>query len=318
MRPGALKAPSVLHSSTGSRGMNSPVNDIRSGPTFSEKIDNHEWSQLGRQRYVREYIAPLKPVVIRGALEHWPARRKWTFDFLKDHYGNLPFEIDGRHLSMAQLIAEVGASTPEAPAPYLHNYSVKHLPEALQADVAPMPSCTGPNWLDHPLITTRASLTFTELYIGGRGARFPVLHYDGLHTHAFLMQIQGVKEYIGFAPNQTPYMYSRSGPDQPNISEINDVENWDTNRFALFGNAQGIRFTLHPGETLFMPSGWWHTARILSPSITISINGANAANWSDFRKDFCRYYMTGRKLPPWAFNAYLFSVGKWLTLFSWL
>lgn len=294
--------------------MNSPVNDVRNGPTFLEKIDRHEWSQLGRQRYVREYIDPLKPVVITGALEHWPARSKWTLDFFLDHYGNLPLEVDGRHLSMAQLIAEVGTSTPHAPAPYLRNYPVKHLPGTLQADIAPMPSCTGPNWLDHPLMTARASLTFLELYIGGEGARFPVLHYDGLHTHAFLMQIQGVKEYVGFAPDQTPYMYSRSG--DVNVSEINDIENWDTNRFALFGNAKGIRFTLHPGETLFMPSGWWHTARILSPSITISINGANAANWSDFRKDFCRYNTAGRKLPPWFYNAYLLFVGKWLALFA--
>jgi hypothetical protein len=293
--------------------MNSTVNDVRNGPTFSEKIDRHEWSRLGRRRYVREYVDPLKPVIITGALEHWPARSKWTLDFFHD-YGNLILEIDGRHLSMAQLIAEVRSSTPQAPAPYLRNYEVKHLPEALQADIAPMPSCTGPNWLEHPLITSRASLTFIELYIGGEGAKFPVLHYDGLHTHAFLMQIQGVKEYIGFAPDQTPYMYSRSGPGQPNISEINDIENWDTNRFALFGKAKGIRFTLHPGETLFVPSGWWHTARILSPSITISINGANAANWSDFRKDFCRYYVAGRKLPPWFYNAYLLLVGKWLAL----
>jgi len=294
--------------------MNSTVNDVRNGPTFSEKIDRHEWSRLGCRRYVREYVDPLKPVIITGALEHWPARSKWTLDFFQDHYGNLTLEIDGRHLSMAQLIAEVRSSTPQAPAPYLRNYEVKHLPEALQADIAPMPSCTGPNWLEHPLITSRASLTFIELYVGGEGAKFPVLHYDGLHTHAFLMQIQGVKEYIGFAPDQTPYMYSRSGPGQPNISQINDIENWDTNRFALFGKAKGIRFTLHPGETLLVPSGWWHTARILSPSITISINGANAANWSDFRKDFCRYYVAGRKLPPWFYNAYLLLVGKWLAL----
>jgi hypothetical protein len=73
-----------------------------------------------------------------------------------------------------------------------------------------------------------------------------------------------------------------------------------------------------------MPSGWWHTARILSPSITISINGANAVSWPDFRKDFCRYYTSGRKLPPQFFNVYLLFVGnvyllfvgEWLSLFA--
>lgn len=303
--------------------MSNQAGNVRNGPIFSQEIDRHEWSQLGCERYVREYINPLKPVIITGALDHWPARDKWTFEFFRDRYGDLPLEIDGRELSMARLIDEVVASTPEAPAPYLRNHLVTNLPTTLQADIAPMPSCTRPNWLEHPLMSARAPMTYTELYIGGKGARFPVLHYDGLHTHAFLMQIQGVKEYIGFAPDQTPYLYVRGDQEkasasqtreQPNISEINDIENWDTNRFSEFGNAKGVRFTLHPGETLFMPSGWWHTARILSPSITVSINGVNAANWSDFRKDFSRYYMAGRKLPIWTVNAYLLFVGKWLDL----
>jgi histone arginine demethylase JMJD6 len=305
--------------------MNNSLDNVRDGPTFSADIDRHEWSQLGRKRYVREYVDPLTPVIITGALEHWAATRKWTFELFRAQYGDLPLEIDGRKLSMAQLIEEVIASTPDAPAPYLRNHLVKNLPKALQADIAPMPACTRPNWLEHPLISAHTSLTYVELYIGGRGARFPVLHYDGLHTHAFLMQIQGVKEYVGFAPDQTPYMYirGRAGEpgvspisEQPNVSEINDIENWDASRFALFGKAKGVRFTLHPGETLFMPAGWWHTARILSPSITISINGANAANWSDFRKDFCRYYLAGRKLPAPLANAYFLLVGKWLGLFA--
>jgi hypothetical protein len=294
--------------------MNSPINGIRNGPVFSDQIDRHEWSQLGSERYVREYVDPLRPVVITGALDHWPARHKWTFDFFQDSFGDLPLEIDSRKLTMAQLITEVRASTPRTPAPYLRNYPVKSLPAALQADIGPMPSCTRPNWLDHPLLTTRASLTFPELYIGGEGAKFPVLHYDGLHTHAFLMQLQGIKEYIAFAPDQAPYMYTRAS--DANVSEIADIENWDSGRFPLFSNANGIRFTLHPGETLFIPSGWWHTARILTPSITVSINGANAANWSNFRKDFCRDYAPARKLPPSLYNAYLLFVGKWLELFA--
>lgn len=296
--------------------MDFPVEDISDTPMFSDKIDRMEWSELSPERYQRDYVLPLKPVIITGGLDHWAARDKWTFDYFQNQHGDMPLEIEGRRLSMAELIAEVRTSSPQSPAPYLHNYPVKNLPKELQDDIEPMPACTAPNWLDHPLITVRAPyLTYKELYIGGQGAKFPVMHYDGLHTHAFLMQIQGVKEYIGFAPDQGKYLYVRNGGNgQPNLSDVNDVDKYDPARFPEFRNAKGIRFKLHPGETLFMPSGWWHTARILSPSITVSINGANAANWGNFRRDFCRYNMPGRKFLPWALNGYLMFVGNWLSM----
>jgi hypothetical protein len=129
-------------------------------------------------------------------------------------------------------------------------------------------------------------LTFIEAYIGGAGASFPMLHYDGVHTHAFLMQIEGVKEYIALPPNQEPFVYPRAGRWR-NQSCV-DVGNPDFERHPLFAYATGSRFELHPGETLFVPAGWWHTARILTPSITVSTNCVNAANWSSFVDDYCR------------------------------
>jgi len=283
-------------------------------PTFTESIDRHNWSELGASRYLHEYITPLRPVVISGAFDNWPARNKWTLDFFKQHYPDLPLQIkQGPKLTMAELISAVELSTPSKPAPYLRNYLVSQLPTELQADIAPMPACTRPNWLESPLINFRWSLTFTELYIGGAGAKFPVLHYDGLHTHAFLMQLQGVKEYIAFAPDQTPLMYRQSADDR-NLSNVDNVETPDLTRFPLFPQARGIRFKLHPGETLFVPSGWWHTARILTPSITVSINGANHANWSIFRSDFCKDRIAGPRFKALLVALYLRLVGGFLDL----
>lgn len=286
----------------------------RTNPTFTSAIDRCEWSKLGAARYLREYLTPLKPVIISGAFEHWPARHKWTWEYFRKEYANLAIELQGRQLTMSEFIAEVEASTPAKPAPYLHNYLTSRLPKALQADIAPMPDCTRPNWLEHPLISFRWPLTYVELYIGGAGAKFPVLHYDGLFTHAFLMQLQGVKEYVVFAPDQTKYMYPNLAEDRPSGSLVNDVEQPDAARFPLFAQATGIRFQLHPGETLFVPSGWWHTARILTPSITVSINGANHANWTNFCGDFRKYYMAGRKVKAALAAAYLRFVGITLNL----
>jgi ribosomal protein L16 Arg81 hydroxylase len=81
-------------------------------------------------------------------------------------------------------------------------------------------------------------------------------------------------------------VYPREGRDV-NKSLVNDAVDPDLSKFPLFAKAQGVRFQLHPGETLFVPAGWWHTARILSPSVTVSINGVNRANGRDFRRDYC-------------------------------
>jgi len=100
------------------------------------------------------------------------------------------------------------------------------------------------------------------------------------------MQLHGDKQYIVFGPDQTAFMYPRNGLEM-NKSRIDDVLAPDRASFPLLDDAQGVRFELHPGETLFVPAGWWHTARILSSSVTVSVNVLNRANSAAFRDDYC-------------------------------
>ena len=265
------------------------------GPKLTDGIDRHEWAEIGSTRYYRDYVLALKPVIIRGAFDHWPARGKWNLRFLRDVHGDLPVTIDSNDRKLGEFIDEVLASTVDRPAPYLHNHLMDLWPDELQAAISPMPDCTRPNWLESGWFPSRTPLTYIEAYIGGPGASFPVLHYDGLHTHAFLMQIEGVKEYVAFPPESEPFVYPRDLGS--NVSQI-DVENPDFDRYPLFARAAGFQFKLYPGETLFVPAGWWHTARILSPSITVSVNGVNAANWNSFFRDFCSGISLRRLLIP--------------------
>jgi cupin-like protein len=250
---------------------------------LSDTIDRR--SNLSRSEFEREYLLPLRPVIVTDGIDHWGALGRWTPQFFKQSYGHLEVEVDGERMTLGELIDRVEASTPEKPAPYLHNQPLSEWPPELTADVTPMPECTTPNWLTSRVFPSKRSLSSVEAYIGGQGAEFPVMHWDGLHTHAFLMQIYGDKEYIVFAPDQTEYMYPDGAGS--NRSQIKDLLNYDREQFPLFEQAQGTRFQLHPGETLFVPSGWWHTARILSPSVTVSINGVNKANGRAFREDYC-------------------------------
>jgi hypothetical protein len=45
-----------------------------------------------------------------------------------------------------------------------------------------------------------------------------------------------------------------------------------------------------------VPSRWWHTARILSPSITVSTNVLNESNWDNFTEDMQRHSSSAARL----------------------
>jgi hypothetical protein len=96
-----------------------------------------------------------------------------------------------------------------------------------------------------------------------------------------------------------------------NRSSIRDIEQPNLKRFPLFAKATPTVFDLRPGETLFVPSGWWHTVKLLSPSITISVNAANRLNWRAFVRDFVESKRTHRSA---ALCAALYA---YLTVFWW-
>lgn len=251
---------------------------------LTDQIDRR--AGLTREQFGREYLSPPRPVIVTDGISHWRALGRWTPQFFKQECGDLQVVVDGDTMALRDLIDRIEVSTSEDPAPYLRNQSLAEWPPELTDEVMPMPEFTQPNWLDSRFFPSRNRLSSLEVYIGGKGARFPTLHWDGLHTHAVLMQLYGDKEYIVFSPEQSALMYPQDGPES-NKSRIADVLEPDAEEFPLFDQAEGVRFELHRGETLFVPGGWWHTARILSPSVTVSINVLNRANSAAFRNDFC-------------------------------
>jgi len=228
-----------------------------------------------------------KPVIIQGACSEWSAMGKWTPDFFRDNFGETVVTIDGKDYKVADYIAILHASTEDKPAPYMRNQNIAKVFPTLMADVTPTPPYFEPNWLHESYVPEQLDRlmrinSVTEVYIGGPGGQFPVIHFDSMYTHACLTQLYGHKELYLWAPDQAPYMYALK---RNNGSDVENFLNPDLTRFPLFGKAQGGCVTIGPGDTAFIPSGWWHTARMLDESVTVSVNVVNASNWPDVSKD---------------------------------
>ena len=253
--------------------------------------------RLSYETFAREYLYPCKPVIVTGALDRWKALGRWTPELFRSEFSGMKVRIKDREygqagagaaapaeFTMPDFIDRVLASTEANPAPYFRNQDLFALFPSLRADVEPMPEYLRPNWLSDRYLHPRVGSILNrgaviELYIGGAGGSFPVLHYDGAGTHAFLMQIYGRKRYIVFPPDQERFLYP--SPEKINLSLLDDAEHPDPARFPLFAQATPTVFTLEPGELLFVPSHWWHTATMLTPSITISANVLNQSNWRE-------------------------------------
>ena len=291
----------------------------------TKKFEIERLSNLSYEEFARKYLYPMKPVIVTDVLKTWPALTRWTPEFFKREFGSVRFRIGdteygqtsfksegGVEYTMAEFIELVLESSDEKPAPYFRNKILYDLFPTLKQDIQPLPEYLQPNWLSERYLVKRVAKVLNrgaamELFIGGKGAAFPVLHYDGAATHAVLMQVYGRKQYIVYPPEQEPFLYP--SPRKINHSAINSIEKPDLDRFPLFANAVPTTFFLDPGEFLFVPSHWWHTAKIMSPSITLSTNIMNQSNWHELEK-----YVAAQQhnlLASLASRVYLAGAGSW-------
>src|SRR3954451_22707127 len=112
-----------------------PVGDARPGGHGATHVDRR--SGLPQREFAREYLEPLKPVIVTDAIEHWTARRKWTPAFFRDAYGSRSVTVDGVHHRLADLLDLIERSNASAPAPYLRNLGIADWAPELLADIQP-------------------------------------------------------------------------------------------------------------------------------------------------------------------------------------
>src|ERR1700739_4192245 len=64
---------------------------------LSKPIPVDRRSQLTFEQFVHEYRDPGNPVILTDAISDWPALRKWSPEFFKEHYGATLVAVDGRY-----------------------------------------------------------------------------------------------------------------------------------------------------------------------------------------------------------------------------
>jgi len=209
-------------------------------------------------------LAARSPVVITGAIDGWPARARWSLERLREEHGDwvVPVSVFPRgalhgvervEMRMADFVGRV-IPRPTRPLHYLQQVPLATWPPALAGELGPPPG------LDPG--------TPRQIYrwCGPHGASSP-LHYDGLdNLHAL---VSGHKRFVLFPPEQAEWLYPCTEPGDQHLSRV-DLERLDQDAFPLMQRARGLRCLLKPGETLYLPAGWWHQVHLWAPGISVN------------------------------------------------
>lgn len=106
------------------------------------------------------------------------------------------------------------------------------------------------------------------------------MHYDIDYSNILHFHFHGEKQCMIFAPNQSKYMYKV--PHALISREDIDFDNPDYEKFPALKNAEGYITNLKHGEMLYMPEGYWHYMKYLTPGFSMSLRAfpRNIANLS--------------------------------------
>jgi hypothetical protein len=277
-------------------------------------IEERQAADLPYDVFLRDYVAARRPLILRNATPAWPAMRKWTPEYFKQRFASKMVQVSyDESMNFSDFIDGVLASTLDKPGPYMYRLFLhEHLPEVLP-DLSPPNPYAFPRRYASPLMMEywRRPDGYLKLLIGGIGGRFPVMHFDGDNAHATITEIYGDKEFIVYAPTDTRYLYP--SPKRANHSLVDDPREQDLERFPELSKATQYRSVMGPGDMVFVPCGWWHTARALSPSISVGMNTLDDSNWRGFVSEVCGPLRASLRPGKLLKRAYFESLGPMLS-----
>ena len=224
---------------------------------------------LSKEQF-QEYYRANKPVVFRTFAKGWPALDKWTYDYFKAQQGDIQvpiqegdFATSGRsYLSESDTMRfadylDLIANTPTQKRMFLFNI-FKHMPELCDD-------------FSYPDLGINFVKKMPFMFFGGEGS-YVDMHFDVDLSHVFLTQFAGKKKIILYAPEYSTALCRHPLTVANNI----DLGNPDFDRYPQLTSIPGIEANLEHGDSIFMPSGYWHYVHYTTGGFSLSLRALSS------------------------------------------
>ncbi len=212
-----------------------------------EKIEG-----LTSSEFFNQFAKTGKPVVLKDFSKNWAAKEKWTPEYFIEKYGDNEVQVYNGNFSKPGATYMSKAKTMRFDD-YLNSilYTGQDLRMFLYNIISKAPELKED--IELPKLMKGFSKRFLFMFFGPKGA-ITQIHYDIDMSHVFHTAIVGRKRFILFAQSESKKLYRHPFT----IRSYVDVDSPDYERYPLLKEAEGHEVILEPGETLFIPSGFWH------------------------------------------------------------
>ena len=222
---------------------------------------------LSREEFIRDYFKPQKPVVVEQAILDWPAYSKWNLEYIKQVAGEKEVPLyDDRPVKHDEGFNEPHAKMklkdyvdllkrkPTKFRIFLWNV-LKEVP-VLQKD------------FNYPDFGIRLMKSLPMLFFGGSNSH-TFMHYDIDLANIFHFHFEGKKQCILFSQSETKYLYKI--PYSLIVREDIDFSNPDLEKWPALKHAKGYTAQLEHGNLIYIPEGYWHHMKYLTPGFSMSL-----------------------------------------------
>ncbi|MBS1630406.1 MAG: cupin-like domain-containing protein [Bacteroidetes bacterium] len=227
-------------------------------------------AQIAPEDFRSKYLLPQRPVILTELSKDWPARRKWDWDYLKKSFGKTQVGVHSNRLAGARMSSTAAADTmcfcdfidlirqgPVALRVFRLNFQ-KLAPDMLRdfayPDLFPLP------------FQKQASF----LFAGAEGA-IAQMHFDSDQAPIFHTQFLGRKRVLLLPPNQSALIYQLPFSEESAASFSGWEYELDEKNYPALSVAKGYEAILNHGDTLFIPSAYWHHMQYMESGIALSL-----------------------------------------------
>ncbi|MBA0759727.1 hypothetical protein Gotri_022566, partial [Gossypium trilobum] len=238
-------------------------------------------NDLSKEQFDREYDRK-KPVLLTGLAECWPARTNWTIDKLLLKYGDTAFKISQRtagkiSMKFKDYVSYMNEQHDEDPL-YIFDHKFGESAPGLLEDYN-VPQIFQEDFFD--VLDRDSRPPFRWLIIGPErsGASW---HVDPALTSAWNTLLCGRKRWALYPPGRVPLGVTVHVNDEDgdvNIDTPSSLQWWLDYYPLLADEDKPIECTQLPGETIFVPSGWWHCVLNLETTVAVTQNFVNPRNF---------------------------------------